>query len=365
VGAVALIGVTTYTLWPAAPPDPPPASVATPPDRAVDARLVAARISLDAKHYRTALAQAGEVLAIDAQNAEATKIRDEARGMLARFDTAIARARERLHLGDLAGMARALEEARTIEAASPAVAEISERFFELKRRKDDEARNAAARPRPEAPSDRRSSRGSEPQAATPTAGAAQSRGDQAKPADPTAKPTEPSAKPSGEGAKPPGEPARPPVQDPPPAAPPVAPPAAPPPAPASPPVLKPPASETTAPVKPPRSGPTPEEDEAAIRKVVAILARAVETKDIALYRTVRPNLSRQDEKRVRDGFNAVRSQRVTITVLSIDPRGDSALVRVLRQDVAEGQGGERKDNEIRQTLTFARTATGWIITTVE
>jgi hypothetical protein len=51
-----------------------------------------------------------------------------------------------------------------------------------------------------------------------------------------------------------------------------------------------------------------ESDDAAIRRVVAIYARAIETKDIGLFRSVKPNPS-GDEQRESEGFRAVASAR--------------------------------------------------------
>jgi ketosteroid isomerase-like protein len=118
-----------------------------------------------------------------------------------------------------------------------------------------------------------------------------------------------------------------------------------------------------APPKPPvRQGPTAEEDEAAIRRVVAAYAKAIESRDIGLYRTVKPNLSRDDERKLRDSFNSVSSHRVSIAVQSVDLRGDTAIVKVLRQDTV--QGARVQGPDLRQTLTFARAGNGWVITDI-
>ena len=78
-----------------------------------------------------------------------------------------------------------------------------------------------------------------------------------------------------------------------------------------------------APPPAPAAAPAPapvEDDDAAIRRVVATYARAIETKDLALYRTVKPNLSPAEQRTIEDGFRAVTSQRVTITIQSIERR---------------------------------------------
>src|SRR5204863_10183930 len=100
---------------------------------------------------------------------------------------------------------------------------------------------------------------------------------------------------------------------------------APPPRPAAPAEPVPQASQ---PVVPPGNGaaerhdataPSPkalETEEAAIRRGVATYARAIETKDVALFRTVKPNLSSDEQRRIEEGFSAVASQQVNITILS-------------------------------------------------
>ena len=112
------------------------------------------------------------------------------------------------------------------------------------------------------------------------------------------------------------------------------------------------------------AAPSPaEEDEAAIRRVVAAYARAIETKDLSLFRSVKPNLSREEERRIAEGFRAVSLQQVRLTVLVIDRRGSEATVRLRRRDVVEA-GGRRQTTETDQSLTLARTGSGWVIVAI-
>ena len=60
------------------------------------------------------------------------------------------------------------------------------------------------------------------------------------------------------------------------------------------------------------------DDDAAIRAVVAAYARAIESKDLALFRSIKPNLGADEERRIQQGFRAVTSQKVNITIVSID-----------------------------------------------
>jgi hypothetical protein len=342
VGALALAAVGTYKMWPRT-TDVPPASVVPATDTAVERRLKLARASFDAKSYRAALAYASEVLAIDAANPAATKIRDDARTMLARFDAAVAQARNRFAAGDIAGTARALEDARALDSTAPAVSEITVGLSDLARRRqqDADARAAAARARsvPEPlPSGSRATRDPQPEPAR-----------ESRPAPPPPAPTID------------------PVQKAPPVEPPVAAPqpAPPPPAVVTPSVSAPPVPEPSPPAaKPPaRAAPSAEEREAAIRKVLAAYARAIERKDIGLFRTIKPNLSLEEERRLNEGFRAVTSQRVALTVLSIEPRGDTAVVTLRRHDIIQA-GGRRHTADSHQTLTLASVAGGWVITDI-
>ena len=55
--------------------------------------------------------------------------------------------------------------------------------------------------------------------------------------------------------------------------------------------------------------------------MLADYARAIEGKDLALFKSVKPNLSGEEEKRLGDAFKAVKSQKVGITIDSIQVEG--------------------------------------------
>ena len=122
------------------------------------------------------------------------------------------------------------------------------------------------------------------------------------------------------------------------------------------------------PVAPPPVAPPPErrpaanavDDDSAIRAVVATYARAIESKDLALFRSIKPNLGADEERRIQQGFRAVTSQKVNITITSIDRRGDAASVHLSRQDIIEA-GGRRQSPESRQTMTLAKSNGTWVI----
>jgi hypothetical protein len=106
--------------------------------------------------------------------------------------------------------------------------------------------------------------------------------------------------------------------------------------------------------------PTPAEDEAAIRRVIATYARALETKSLALYRSVRPDLTREQEQRIEQGFREVPSWQVSVTILSIDQRGQQASLRLRRVDTINDRG-RRQTTEHLQTLRLSRAGGSWVI----
>lgn len=105
--------------------------------------------------------------------------------------------------------------------------------------------------------------------------------------------------------------------------------------------------------EPPPSSP----EDTAIRKVIADYGRAIETKDLALFKTVKPNLSEDEERRTRTAFGTVKSQVVKITVVSIDVQGVDAVVRVSRRDTINGS----LVSSFPQTFRMARGKAGWSI----
>lgn len=94
-----------------------------------------------------------------------------------------------------------------------------------------------------------------------------------------------------------------------------------------------------------------------IRKVVDGYARAIQTKDVNLFRTLKPNLRGEEEQRLARAFASVRSQVVTITVQSIEVQGEQAVVRVSRHDVLDGS----IVSSFPQTLRLAHGHQGWSI----
>jgi hypothetical protein len=106
--------------------------------------------------------------------------------------------------------------------------------------------------------------------------------------------------------------------------------------------------------------PQEELDAETIRAVISTWVRAIETQDIALYRSAKPNLSGADEGRLRASFKAVESHQVEISVRSIDVQGSRATVRIVRSDTIVASGS-RHSNQLEQTLTFSKESGEWTI----
>ena len=121
--------------------------------------------------------------------------------------------------------------------------------------------------------------------------------------------------------------------------------------------------ETTIPEAPPIEV-APQDEEAAIREVLESFEVAIETMNMALYRSVRPTLSADEASRVRAGFEAVQSQQVDLTILSIAIQDTEAVVRLSRRDTIQTGGGEQTQ-ESRQTVTLTKTPDGWVIARME
>lgn len=289
----------------------------------------------------TSVAQAPPTPAPDPPAPPAPSARDDAavrqeaeRSARAKFDAAIVDANRFLAAGDGQGATPALNIARDLDPASPAVGELSTRLVEHFRA-ETARRTAADPPRAQTPPRRPAAEPAPPPPARPV---------QAPLITPPVGPP-PAAAPVGPAPAEVSAPA------------PVAPKPTPEPAPAPPPRPEP---ERRAVAPPPPAAPPVDDDDALIRRVVATYARAIETKDMALYRSVKPNLSAAEQRTIEDGFRAVTSQRVTVTIQSIEHRGQDARVQLRRHDVIQA-GGRQQTADSQQTLTLARGASGWVI----
>ena len=107
-----------------------------------------------------------------------------------------------------------------------------------------------------------------------------------------------------------------------------------------------------------------ESDDAAIRGVIRTYERAIETKSIDLFRSVRPGLSAAEDRVLRASFSQVDSQQVDIVIEELRVDGRTANVRLNRRDTMIMSGGRRQTAMTRQTLRLEKAANGWIITDI-
>ena len=78
---------------------------------------------------------------------------------------------------------------------------------------------------------------------------------------------------------------------------------------------------------------------------------------------MKPNLSREEQRRLEEGFRAVSKQSVNVTILSIARKGQESTVTLRRLDTIQ-TGARQQTAESQQTLALARAGNGWIITEI-
>jgi serine/threonine protein kinase/tetratricopeptide (TPR) repeat protein len=317
-----------------------------------DAKNELARVELQNKNYDGAKEQAHQALAVQPGNADALKIIAEADRLIARRDTTAAEAKDAFARGDTARASQALAQLLTLDPRHPVVVELStalNQYFtkqaEDARRAMDEARTAVLRQYPQAPGvaeagvlarDAERLLG-EQQYAMATSKFLESRDafERARRAAdrPTPAPRPVETRVPGPTMPPPTTATMPP----------------------------PPPPTTTANIPPPTvpapPPPTAGNVDAAVRRVIADYARAIESKDVGLFKTVMPSLTPDAEKRLQDAFKGVKSQQVTITVNSIQMEGGKATVRASRQDTLNG----KPVKPMQQTFVLVQVGGSWRI----
>ena len=342
IGVVIAVGVVAaaigYFRRPAVSDAPATTAAASSSAALVQSRLESAERSLQAKQYRDAQREADEVLVAAPGHAQAIAVRERAIAQLRQAEAGLERARKMIQAGDVRGAVRALDEARTIDPFAPGLIEVSQLMADRFKSQAEAAELELQRARAAVPAQRAAASPAPPpapsrSAATPPAPAEASRESSAAivPAAPQAPPPVPSpiAEPRTQ-TEPPESAA-----------------------------IK-PAPSPVAERQPPADAVRESDDDSAIRAVVAAYARAIESKDLALFRSIKPNLRAEEERRIQQGFRAVSSQKVNVTIASIDRRGDQASVLLRRQDIIEASG-RRQSADSRQTMTLAKSKGAWVI----
>jgi serine/threonine protein kinase len=329
----------------------------------VSGQVELAQVDLDNKDYESASRRAEEALKVDPRNASAVQIRDQAKQRLEELSAAVAEARAALEAGDSDRASRALSLVLSIDPRHPAAGQLSAALNRHFLTQAEGARRAARESRAAADLARASSAEGFAEAAKLVTDAEslfqrqeyavatqkflESR-DGFERARRAAEAAARAPSPRVASGAAPAPTITTPQSLPPPTAPPTAPPA---------PSIAP---ATTAPAAPVRPAPTQGAD-APVRQVIADYGKAIETQDLDLFRTVKPNLSADEEKRLREAFKSIKSQQVGIAIQAIDVDGSNATVQVMRQDTVNG----RAMKPVAQTFRLARGPGGaWTIQSI-
>ena len=352
-------------------PAMPPAEVAREQERILRETLVAGQVELaagqlDNKSYAEAIAQADRVLAMDQGNAAAREIRSQAAAKLAELEAAAKEARAAFQRGDTDGASQQLTRVMAIDPGHPVVGELSAALDRQFRGQAEDARLAARKARAEAEKGRAHSydgfassdrgvaegesllQGSQFVQATQkfleaSDGFARARrtaeaAAQKAAAAPSASPSQPARI----AASTPAPMLSPPITVLPSIAPPI------------------PSPLTATPaVTVPAVAATPV-GEAAIRQVLADYARAIEMKDLGLFRSVKPGMSGEEEKGLREFFKTVGAYKVGLAVEALKVEGTQATALVARADFAGGKAMK----PYRQTFKLAQQGGSWVIQSI-
>ncbi len=390
-----------------------PATGAAPTDlerQLLAAERTLAQESLQDREYGQAIEHAERALGVQPEDREALRVREAARQALDSADAAAAAAREALEQGDTTTASRRLEELLEIQPKHPAVTDLTTELNAIFRPQAEQAREAMRQS--EVQARRRGASGdavADASSMSREGAGAFARGeyasaterfltardeftragrqaaDAARPAEarsapaPTPAVEEPAKAPPAASPRPqtPRQASLPPEPEPRPEAPPVR-------ASTTPPVSSPPPSEQARAVAPattpavpspaeaagpgrkeaPQEAPAPApargpSDEELIRALVGDYGRAIATKDLALFRRVKPNLSGDEEHRLKEAFE-VGEQDVEIQITAVEVSGDSAQVHLVRRDTIGGNALA----PFKQVLSLRRGPGGWQVESI-
>jgi tetratricopeptide (TPR) repeat protein len=361
VGGAVIIGLLLFLLMrgPAAPVAPPVDHQAQAVlSAAVEAQLDSARRSLEFKDPEGAIVAAEKALRFEPDNREAQDIVKRARALLNEVEALAGEARQAAQAGNLDEASQALAKVLDRMPRHPVAAELSAQLAsrfkakadgaakEMNRAADAARRAGASSLRAYAEAANHASLAQSAYSRKQYTEAAQRFAEAQRSYEASTRDARDLA--SKRAATVTGPPA---VVVPQPTPPPTVAPVAAPPRPTLAPAPAPSAVVTTPPARSVR------DDDAAIRLVVENLKRAIEGKDLALYKRVRPGLSADEERRLRDAFRNVASQEVDYQIDGITLSGDKATVKVIRGGRVAGQSVPR----VPQTLRLVRGENGWII----
>ena len=113
----------------------------------------------------------------------------------------------------------------------------------------------------------------------------------------------------------------------------------------------------SAPVAATPAGESPSRDEVDVRRVIGDYGRAIQQHDLPLFKKLKPNLTKDEEERLRRAFETVKSQVVNITILGVETEGSRSVVHLSRRDTISGS----LVSSFPQTLSLQKGAEGWVI----
>jgi hypothetical protein len=94
-----------------------------------------------------------------------------------------------------------------------------------------------------------------------------------------------------------------------------------------------------------------------VRRVISSYGRAIEAQDVELFRSLMPGITVDAERRLRESFRTIQSQRVGMTLDVIEIGGKTATVRVSRDDTIDG----RRMKPVQQVFHLVLLDDGWRI----
>jgi serine/threonine-protein kinase len=351
VAVLAVAGAGYFFLKPGpAPPSPPPPSA----DSGLTKSLVATQLALahrqlDDKDWKGAVSQAEQVLKLDASNAEAQQIRDTAQKTQAEIEKVAGDVRSAFEAGRVDDATALLRRLLALDPSHPAAAEFSGKLNSRFRGEAEGARQQMRTAQAEA---QRAGAGSGAAFSDAAVLAREAESLFGKDAFASATRQFLASKIAYDRAR--REAVRP-TPTPIPTVVAVGTPIpTPQPTPTPPPTAAP--TPTAHPPTPAPTPPPPLDEEPAIRKLVADFGRAIESKNLPLYKSLRPNLSPEDERKLRAAFEGSPAQQVSISIAQVQVTGPEARVRITRRDTFKG-----KSIDFQQTLVLVKGAGGWTI----
>jgi serine/threonine-protein kinase len=357
-------------LGPGQAPAAPPAEVAREQERILRETLIASQVELaqgqlDNKSYADAIAQADAILKTDAGNAAARDIRAAAQGKLDELEAAAKEARAAFQRGDADLASQKLSRVMAIDPGHPVVGELSAALDRQFRGQVEDARQAAKKAQGDAEKGRAqsyegfaaSARGlAEGERLLQASQFVQATQKFLESRDGFARARRAAEVAEAAAAKAAAAPSAAPSQAARTFAVPGSPAASLPPSVTVLPSITPP---TSSPVTPAATAAVPGGDP-AIQKLLAEYARAIETKDLALFRSVKPGLSGDEEKGLREFFKSSGAYKVGLTIEAVKVEGGQATVLVSRADTAGGKAMK----PYRQSFRLGQRGGSWFIQSI-